>query len=125
MLLPVALVVDAMSRGCRKLLPLRRAANQETIAVIRFFVALFGVMLAAVQPVAAAAPPNFIFHEAPKELPEVQFEDEGAHSHSLAEFRGKVVLLNVWATWGAPCRDEIANARTAADCSWAGYSSRW
>ncbi|MEP7382308.1 MAG: TlpA disulfide reductase family protein [Gemmatimonadota bacterium] len=31
----------------------------------------------------------------------------GGGSASLAEYQGKVVLLNVWATWCAPCRDEI------------------
>lgn len=31
---------------------------------------------------------------------------------SLADYEGKVVLLNVWATWCAPCREEIPYLRT-------------
>ncbi len=31
-------------------------------------------------------------------LPQIRFQDGSGESHTLAEFRGRVVLLNVWAT---------------------------
>ncbi|MCB1908244.1 MAG: TlpA family protein disulfide reductase [Rhodocyclaceae bacterium] len=40
-------------------------------------------------------------------LPEIRFQDARGNSRSLADFRGRVVLLNLWATWCVPCRKEM------------------
>lgn len=39
--------------------------------------------------------------------PELTLSDLGGASHSLAEYRGQVVLVNLWATWCEPCKKEM------------------
>ena len=50
---------------------------------------------------------TFVFKEPPALLPEVQFVNADGKPVSLKDWRGKVVLLNLWATWCAPCRGEM------------------
>lgn len=47
------------------------------------------------------------FLDQPRPVPEIRFEDEHGHDLTLADFRGRVVLLNIWATWCVPCRQEM------------------
>src|SRR4051794_5295181 len=43
----------------------------------------------------------------PKRLPELTFTGADGKPRALADFRGKTVLLNLWATWCVPCRKEM------------------
>jgi thiol-disulfide isomerase/thioredoxin len=43
----------------------------------------------------------------PKPAPDLQFVDGDGKNRSLADFKGKVILLNAWATWCVPCRKEM------------------
>lgn len=52
-------------------------------------------------------PKNFVMHDAPKPIAALAFDDAEGRSRSLADFKGKVVLLNIWATWCVPCRKEM------------------
>jgi len=43
----------------------------------------------------------------PLRLPDLAFEDAGGKPRKLSEWRGKTVLVNLWATWCVPCRKEM------------------
>jgi len=50
---------------------------------------------------------NFTLHKAPQAVAGITFKDAAGREMSLADFRGRVVMLNLWATWCAPCRREM------------------
>ena len=43
----------------------------------------------------------------PKPLPELVFDTPEGTKANLADFKGRTVLLNLWATWCVPCRQEM------------------
>jgi thiol-disulfide isomerase/thioredoxin len=58
----------------------------------------------ATEPASLAA---LAFDKQPVAMPEVAFADAAGARHTLAAFKGRYVLLNLWATWCAPCVKEL------------------
>jgi thiol-disulfide isomerase/thioredoxin len=50
---------------------------------------------------------QFIPADPPRPAPEIAFADGEGKRLSLADFRGRVVLVNLWATWCEPCIREM------------------
>lgn len=46
-------------------------------------------------------------HDSPRDLGAFSFFDEKGQSHTLAEWHGQIVILNLWGTWCPPCRREM------------------
>jgi thiol-disulfide isomerase/thioredoxin len=79
------------------------------VAVVASAAALYVIRARPVHD--AGHPPDalakLVFEAIPKNIPAVAFVDEKGRRLSLASFRGRYVLLNLWATWCAPCVREL------------------
>jgi thiol-disulfide isomerase/thioredoxin len=62
---------------------------------------------AGVNPLSTGQMTTFVFKKAPEPLGDIAFTDAEGRQRSLKDWQGRVVLLNLWATWCAPCRKEM------------------
>lgn len=49
----------------------------------------------------------FVTKKTPEPLPDITFQDASGKDVTLSSFKGKTILLNLWATWCEPCREEM------------------
>lgn len=49
----------------------------------------------------------FVTKKTPEPLPDITFQDAAGKDVTLSSFKGKTILLNLWATWCEPCREEM------------------
>lgn len=79
-------------------------------ALMVLLLLLPGICSAARPAAAASDPPPFGVFDPASSLqpaPKVSFADAAGHKFDIADFAGKVVIVNLWATWCAPCRREM------------------
>jgi thiol-disulfide isomerase/thioredoxin len=57
------------------------------------------------EPVATMA--AFVKKPEPLPLPDITIQDTNGNDVKLSSFKGKTILLNLWATWCQPCREEM------------------
>ena len=90
--------------------------KQKSAALVVFALAVaFGIYWftnatrkVADQPVVATlSMAAFVKPSSPKDIAAFTFADEAGASLDLSHWKGRVVLLNLWATWCAPCRKEM------------------
>lgn len=78
---------------------------QKLLIIITTLVIGFGIAyLDIVSPPAGKRVSNI---EQPDAAPDFTFTDLSGVKHTLYDFKGKMVLVNVWATWCPPCVHEI------------------
>lgn len=75
---------------------------------MKFFSAvLLGVVLGFTTGAVAGGRDKFPLHKSPRDVQLIEFTDEAGEAFKLSDWKGRVVLLNVWATWCPPCRKEM------------------
>ena len=80
--------------------------NQKNIKFLIFFFC-FSVFSSISQTNEDVPLNNIVQYESPKLISSLVFEDFLGNEVNLNNYRGKLIIINFWATWCAPCKEEM------------------
>jgi len=80
--------------------------NQQIIKFL-IFLFCFSIFSSIAQTNEDVPLNNMAIYETPKPISSIIFEDFSGNEINLNNYQGKLVILNFWATWCAPCKKEM------------------
>lgn len=93
-------------------------SDKQTLPLILVGLGII-LIVASTYLILQAAAPQTDFSTVPVKVnypaPELTLTDTQGVAHSLSDYRGQVVLINLWATWCIPCKEEMPALQTFHD----------
>ena len=80
--------------------------NQKIIKFL-FFLSCFSIFSSISQTNEDVPLNNIAINEIPKQISPIIFEDFLGNEINLKDYKGNLIIINFWATWCAPCKEEM------------------
>ncbi|NJN46039.1 MAG: TlpA family protein disulfide reductase [Candidatus Competibacteraceae bacterium] len=80
---------------------------------MRLAISVVVVLITVLHGLVYAAPQELTPHPNPQPAPAFTLQDSQGKTHTLADYQGKVIIVNFWATWCPPCVKEMPSLQRA------------
>ena len=80
--------------------------NQQILKLLIFFFC-FNIFSSIAQTAEDVPLNNIVINESPKPISSVIFDDFSGNEIDLKNYLGRLIIINFWATWCAPCKKEM------------------